>query len=144
MKTLQLLFAGPRRQTSARTSAESDEACQRKTKDRAECVCVCVCVCVYACVRTLCIRECVNLRMCVDFVLQLPVAKTRSRHKFAQWEVKNLLLGVKALGCRWADIGRTYRFNDRTSTDLRKKYKQLQVCVCSRVRRVNETKFNLC
>ena len=28
--------AGPRRQASARTSAESDEACQRKTKDRAD------------------------------------------------------------------------------------------------------------
>ena len=27
---------GPRRQASARTSAESDEACQRKTKDRAD------------------------------------------------------------------------------------------------------------
>ena len=38
---LQLLSAGPRCQASARTSAESDEACQRKTKDR-ECVCVCV------------------------------------------------------------------------------------------------------
>ena len=36
MKTLQLLSAGPRRQASARTSAESDEACQRKTKDRAD------------------------------------------------------------------------------------------------------------
>ena len=33
---LQLLSAGPRRQASARTSAESDEACQRKTKDRAD------------------------------------------------------------------------------------------------------------
>ena len=42
MKTLQLLSAGPRRQASARTSAESDEACQRKTKDRADSVCVCV------------------------------------------------------------------------------------------------------
>ena len=36
MKTLQLLSAGPRRQASARTSAESDEACQRETKDRAD------------------------------------------------------------------------------------------------------------
>ena len=27
-------YAGPRRQASARTSAESDEGCQRKTKDR--------------------------------------------------------------------------------------------------------------
>ena len=36
MKTLQLLSAGPRRQASARTSAESDKACQRKTKDRAD------------------------------------------------------------------------------------------------------------
>ena len=36
MKTLQLLSAGPQRQASARTSAESDEACQRKTKDRAD------------------------------------------------------------------------------------------------------------
>ena len=36
MKTLQLLSAGPRRQASAITSAESDEACQRKTKDRAD------------------------------------------------------------------------------------------------------------
>ena len=35
-ETLQLLSAGPRRQASARTSAESDEACQRKTKDRAD------------------------------------------------------------------------------------------------------------
>ena len=34
-ETLQLLSAGPRRRESARTSAESDEACQRKTKDRA-------------------------------------------------------------------------------------------------------------
>ena len=42
MKTLQLLSAGPRRQASARTSAESDEACQRKTKDRADGMCVCV------------------------------------------------------------------------------------------------------
>ena len=31
-QTLQLLSAGPRRQASARTSAELDEACQRKTK----------------------------------------------------------------------------------------------------------------
>ena len=44
-ETLQLLYAGPRRQASARTSAESDEACQRKTEDSV-CVCVCVCVCV--------------------------------------------------------------------------------------------------
>ena len=36
MKTLQLLSAGPRRQASARASAESDEACQRKTKDKAD------------------------------------------------------------------------------------------------------------
>ena len=36
MKTLQLLSVGPRRQASARTSAESEEACQRKTKDRAD------------------------------------------------------------------------------------------------------------
>ena len=36
MKTLQLLSAGLRRQASARTSAESDEACQRKTKYRAD------------------------------------------------------------------------------------------------------------
>ena len=36
MKTLQLLSAGPRRQASARTSAESEEAHQRKTKDRAD------------------------------------------------------------------------------------------------------------
>ena len=36
MRTLQPLSAGPRRQASARTSAESDEACQRKTKDRAD------------------------------------------------------------------------------------------------------------
>ena len=36
MKTLQRLSAGPRSQASARTSAESDEACQRKTKDRAD------------------------------------------------------------------------------------------------------------
>ena len=36
MKTLQLLSAGPRRQASARTSAESEEACQRKTKDGAD------------------------------------------------------------------------------------------------------------
>ena len=35
-ETLQPLSAGPRRQASARTSAESDEACQRKTKDRAD------------------------------------------------------------------------------------------------------------
>ena len=35
-ETLQLLSAGPRRQASARTSAESDKACQRKTKDRAD------------------------------------------------------------------------------------------------------------
>ena len=35
-ETLQLLSAGPRRQALARTSAESDEACQRKTKDRAD------------------------------------------------------------------------------------------------------------
>ena len=35
-ETLQLLSVGPRRQASARTSAESDEACQRKTKDRAD------------------------------------------------------------------------------------------------------------
>ena len=35
-ETLQLLSAGPRHQASARTSAESDEACQRKTKDRAD------------------------------------------------------------------------------------------------------------
>ena len=37
-ETLQLLSAGPRRQASARTSAESDEACQRKTKDVSVCV----------------------------------------------------------------------------------------------------------
>ena len=36
MKILQLLSAGPRRQASARTSAESDEECQRQTKDRAD------------------------------------------------------------------------------------------------------------
>ena len=36
MITLQLLSAGPRRQASARTSAELDEACQRKTKDIAD------------------------------------------------------------------------------------------------------------
>ena len=35
-ETLQLLSAGPRRQASAKTSVESDEACQRKTKDRAD------------------------------------------------------------------------------------------------------------
>ena len=35
-ETLQLQSAGPRRQASARTSAESDKACQRKTKDRAD------------------------------------------------------------------------------------------------------------
>ena len=35
-ETLHLLSAGPRRQASARTSAESDEVCQRKTKDRAD------------------------------------------------------------------------------------------------------------
>ena len=35
-ETLQLLSVGLRRQASARTSAESDEACQRKTKDRAD------------------------------------------------------------------------------------------------------------
>ena len=34
--TLELLSAGPRRQASARTSTESDEACQRKAKDRAD------------------------------------------------------------------------------------------------------------
>ena len=45
---LQLLSAAPRRQASARTSAESDEACQ----------CVCVCVCVRACVRA-CVCVCV-------------------------------------------------------------------------------------
>ena len=48
-ETLQLLSAGPRHQASARTSAESDEACQRKTKYRTDgmreksahsCVCV--------------------------------------------------------------------------------------------------------
>ena len=39
-ETLQLLSAGPRRQASARTFAESDEACQRKTKDVRVCVCV--------------------------------------------------------------------------------------------------------
>ena len=33
---LQLPSAEPRRQASARTSTESDEACQRKTKDRAD------------------------------------------------------------------------------------------------------------
>ena len=41
-ETLQLLSAVPRCQASARTSAESDEACQRKTKDSAECVFVTV------------------------------------------------------------------------------------------------------
>ena len=35
-ETLQLLSAGPLLQASARTSAESDEACQRKTQDRAD------------------------------------------------------------------------------------------------------------
>ena len=58
-ETLQLLFAGSRRQVCARTSPESDEVYQRKTKDRADgmrrkvpiplygmCVCVCVCVCM--------------------------------------------------------------------------------------------------
>ena len=35
-ETPKLLSAGPRRQASARTSAEWDEACQRKTKDRAD------------------------------------------------------------------------------------------------------------
>ena len=35
-ETLQLLSAEPRRQASARTSAESNEACGRKTKDRAD------------------------------------------------------------------------------------------------------------
>ena len=60
-ETLQVLSAGPRRQASARTSAESDEACPRKTEDRADdmrerlpipfsgneqCVCMCVCACV--------------------------------------------------------------------------------------------------
>ena len=78
-ETLQLLSAGPRRQASARTSAELNEVCQRKTKDRADgmgeksahssrrdsnlylwdthppcfrvCVCVWVCVCVCVCGR---------------------------------------------------------------------------------------------
>ena len=79
-ETLQLLSAGPRRQAYARTSAESDEACQRKTKDRADgmltkdradgCVCVCVCVflsvcvCVYDCVRA-CTLVCVHAYVCV-------------------------------------------------------------------------------
>ena len=35
-ETLQLISAGPRRQASAKTSAESFEACQRKMKDRAD------------------------------------------------------------------------------------------------------------
>ena len=51
-ETLQLLSAGPQRQASARTSAESDEACQRKTKDRADGmrdVCVCFNVWSYPC-----------------------------------------------------------------------------------------------
>ena len=91
-ETLQLLSAGPRRQASARTSAESDEACQRKTKDRpdgmreksAHCprrdsnlylwdtrppcfrlhhdVCVCACVCVCVCV---CACVCVCVCVCV-------------------------------------------------------------------------------
>ena len=52
-ETLQLLSAGPRRQASARTSAESDEACQRK---------MCVCACVRACV---CVCVCVELWMSV-------------------------------------------------------------------------------
>ena len=66
-ETLQLLSAGPRRQASARTSAESDEACQRKTKDRAdvyECVCVCVCVCV--CGVCVCVCVCVCQRKTKD------------------------------------------------------------------------------
>ena len=94
MKTLQLLSAGPRRQASARTSAESDEACQRKTIDRADgmrekkclfpstgfepvplgyaptvllmCVCVCVCVCV-----TVCVRVCLQVRGCILVLLNL-------------------------------------------------------------------------
>ena len=41
-ETLQLVSARRQRQTSARTSAESDEVCV--------CVCVCVCACVRACV----------------------------------------------------------------------------------------------
>ena len=67
-ETLQLLSAGPRCQASVRTSAKSDEACQRKTKDRPDgmreksahspwqdsnlylwdtmCVCACARVCV--------------------------------------------------------------------------------------------------
>ena len=57
-ETLQLLSSGPQCQAPARTSAESDEACQRKTKDRAVCECVCVCVCVRACMR--------NALMCVS------------------------------------------------------------------------------
>ena len=71
-ETLLLLSAGPRRQASARTSAESDEAYQRKTKDRADgvreksvCVCVCLCACVRACVCVcVCVRACVRLRLC--------------------------------------------------------------------------------
>ena len=77
-ETLQILSAGPRHQASARTSTESDEACQRKTKDRADgmreksahCprrdVCACVCVCVRVCVRVCaCVHACVCVCVCV-------------------------------------------------------------------------------
>ena len=52
-ETLQLLSAGPRRQASARTSAESDEACQRKTK------CVCACARVRVCMHAFAMQVCV-------------------------------------------------------------------------------------
>ena len=57
-ETLQLLSAGPQRRSSARTSAESDEACQM-------CVCVCfVCVlCVF--VLFVCVCVCVSVCVCV-------------------------------------------------------------------------------
>ena len=86
-ETLQLLSAGPPRQASARTSAESDAACQRKTKDWADgmrekrcpfpstgfepvplgyaptCVCVCVCVCVCARAHS-CAHSSKNIKIC--------------------------------------------------------------------------------
>ena len=92
MKHSNSVSAGPRSQASAGTFGELDEACQRKTKDRADgmrekaCVFMCVfvsvrvyvcaCSCVHACV---CVPARVRVCVCVRVCVQVCQRKTKDR-----------------------------------------------------------------
>ena len=56
-----------------------------------------------------------------------PVKKSKQRRPFSEEEVKNLKLGVARFGAgNWRMIRMTYKFDDRSTVDLKDKWRNLQ------------------